>query len=137
MIAISNLYIQYGDRILFDSISTTINVGEKIGLTGRNGAGNSTLLKILAGEINRYEGIIDKPKSESVAYLHQDIEISGDNNVIEEALKAFEELNEIERQIIKCETDLGVREDYESDSYSNLIDNLTHLTEQYEYRGGN
>jgi len=137
MIAISNLYIQYGDRILFDSISTTINVGEKIGLTGRNGAGKSTLLKILAGEINRYEGIIDKPKSESVAYLHQDIEISGDNNVIEEALKAFEELNEIERQIIKCETDLGVREDYESDSYSNLIDNLTHLTEQYEYRGGN
>lgn len=137
MIAISNLYIQYGDRILFDSISTTINVGEKIGLTGRNGAGKSTLLKILAGEINRYEGIIDKPKSESVAYLHQDIEISGDENVLEEALKAFEELNEIERQILKCEHDLSVREDYESDSYANLIDNLTHLTEQYEYRGGN
>ena len=137
MIAISNLYIQYGDRILFDSISTTINVGEKIGLTGRNGAGKSTLLKILSGEINRYEGIIDKPKSESVAYLHQDIEISGDHNVLEEALKAFEELNEIERLIQKCEDDLSVREDYESDSYANLIDNMTHLTEQYEYRGGN
>ncbi len=137
MIAISNLYIQFGDRILFDSISTTINIGEKIGLTGRNGAGKSTLLKILSGETTRYEGIIDKPKSESVAYLHQDIELSGDCNVLEEALKAFEELNEIERQIQKSEKDLGVREDYESDSYANLIDNLTHLTEQYEYRGGN
>lgn len=137
MISISNLYIQYGDRILFDSISTTINIGEKIGLTGRNGAGKSTLLKILAGEITRYEGVIDKPKSESVAYLHQDIEISGDNTVIDEAMLAFTELNEIERLITKAEYDLSVREDYESDSYANLIDNLTHLTEQYEYRGGN
>ena len=103
MISISNLYIQYGDRILFDSISTTINIGEKIGLTGRNGAGKSTLLKILAGEITRYEGVIDKPKSESVAYLHQDIEISGDNTVIDEAMLAFTELNEIERLITKAE----------------------------------
>lgn len=137
MISISNLYIQYGDRILFDSISTTINIGEKIGLTGRNGAGKSTLLKILAGEITRYEGVVDKPKSESVAYLHQDIEISGDHTVIEEALTAFEELNEIERLIHKAEQDLAVREDYESESYATLIDNLTHYTEQFEYRGGN
>jgi len=137
MIAISNLYIQYGDRVLFDSISTTINIGEKIGLTGRNGAGKSTLLKILAGEITRYEGIIDKPKNETVAYLHQDIEISGEHSVLEEALKAFEELNEIERLIHKAEQELAIREDYESDSYAKLIDNLTHLTEQYEYRGGN
>lgn len=137
MIAISNLYIQYGDRILFDSISTTISIGEKIGLTGRNGAGKSTLLKILAGEITRYDGIIDKPKNETVAYLHQDIEISGEHSVLEEALKAFEELNEIERLIHKAEQELAIREDYESDSYAKLIDNLTHLTEQYEYRGGN
>ncbi len=137
MISISNLYIQYGDRILFDSISTTINIGEKIGLTGRNGAGKSTLLKILAGEITQYDGVVDRPRSESVAYLHQDIEISGEHSVIEEAMKAFEELNEIERQIHKAEHDLTVRDDYESDSYANLIDNLTHLTEQFEYRGGN
>ncbi|HNB61373.1 MAG TPA: ATP-binding cassette domain-containing protein, partial [Saprospiraceae bacterium] len=99
MISISNLYIQYGDRILFDSISTTINIGEKIGLTGRNGAGKSTLLKILAGEITQFDGVVDRPRNETVAYLHQDIEISGEHSVIEEAMKAFEELNEIERQI--------------------------------------
>jgi ATP-binding cassette subfamily F protein 3 len=64
MISISNLYIQYGDRILFDSISTTINIGEKIGLTGEMAPASQPLLKILAGEITRYEGVIDKPKSE-------------------------------------------------------------------------
>ena len=56
MITIGNLYIQYGDRVLFDNISTSIQVGEKIGLTGRNGAGKSTFLKIIAGEITRYDG---------------------------------------------------------------------------------
>ena len=137
MISISNLYIQYGDRILFDSISTTINIGEKIGLTGRNGAGKSTLLKILAGEITQFDGVVDRPRNETVAYLHQDIEISGEHSVIEEAMKAFEELNEIERQIQIAEHDLTIRDDYESDSYAKLIDNLTHLTEQFEYRGGN
>lgn len=137
MISISNLYIQYGDRILFDSISTTINIGEKIGLTGRNGAGKSTLLKILAGEITQFDGVVDRPCNETVAYLHQDIEISGEHSVIEEAMKAFEELNEIERQIQIAEHDLTIRDDYESDSYAKLIDNLTHLTEQFEYRGGN
>lgn len=132
MISISNLYIQYGDRILFDSISTTINIGEKIGLTGRNGAGKSTLLKILAGEITQFDGVVDRPRNETVAYLHQDIEISGEHSVIEEAMKAFEELNEIERQIQIAEHDLTIRDDYESDSYAKLIDNLTHLTEQFD-----
>lgn len=137
MIAINNLYIQYGDRILFDSISMTINIGEKIGLTGRNGAGKSTLLKILAGEVTQYEGIIDKPKNETVAYLHQDIEVNGETTVLEEAIKAFEELNAIERQMEKAEKELSIREDYESDSYAKLIDQITHLSEQFEYRGGN
>lgn len=137
MIVISNLYIQYGDKVLFDSVTTTIQIGEKIGLTGRNGAGKSTLLKVIAGEISMFDGNIDIPKSETLAYLHQDITLDATHTVMEEALTAFEDLNELERKITVCEKELEVREDYETESYANLIDNLTHLTEQYEYRGGN
>ncbi|HQW12612.1 MAG TPA: ABC-F family ATP-binding cassette domain-containing protein [Saprospiraceae bacterium] len=137
MITISNLYLHYGDRVLFDGVSTTIQIGEKIGLTGRNGAGKSTLLKILAGEIRSFEGTVDKPKSLSVAYLHQDIEINGDFNVMQEALTAFEELNAMEIRINEVVDELNHRTDYESDSYAKLIDDISHLTEQFEFRGGN
>lgn len=137
MITIGNLYIQYGDRVLFDNISTSIQVGEKIGLTGRNGAGKSTFLKIIAGEITRYDGTVDKPRNLSVAYLHQDISMPPGHTVMEEALTAFEELNEMEQRINSLVSELDHRTDYESDSYAKLIDDMTHLTEQFEYRGGN
>jgi ATP-binding cassette subfamily F protein 3 len=137
MILVSNLYIQYGDRVLFDSLTTTIQVGEKIGLTGRNGAGKSTFLKILAGEITRYDGTVDKPKNLTVAYLHQDIVIEGEQTVMEAALSAFEELNALETKMNAAIDELNHRVDYESDSYANLIDQIAHMTEQFEYRGGN
>ncbi len=106
MLSIKNLSLKYGDRILFDSFNVTISAGEKVAVVGRNGAGKSTLLKVIAGIAHADSGDVDVPKGTKIAYLRQEIDFDMQTSVIHEAMKAFDELNEIETKISKLENKL-------------------------------
>jgi ATP-binding cassette, subfamily F, member 3 len=130
MIQLQQIYLQYGDRVLFDEIDLSISPGEKIGLVGRNGAGKSTLLKLMAGDIKPDQGQLSMPKEASIAYLHQDLLLQVDKEVKELAMMAFDALRQLDVRMEELNNELHQRDDYESDSYSNLISELTSVSEK-------
>ncbi|MEY3321607.1 MAG: hypothetical protein RLZZ417_1190 [Bacteroidota bacterium] len=136
MINLSNIYVQYGDRILLNKINLVIGEKDKIGLVGRNGAGKSTLLKIIAGELSPHEGNIARPSSSSLGYLHQDMEIPLGKTVLEETLTAFEEVRDLETRLIKINEEMSHRTDYESDSYYKLLEDFSYVNDRFHYLGG-
>lgn len=130
MIQIQQLFLQYGDRILFDEIDLSISPGEKVGLVGRNGAGKSTLLKLMAGEQKADGGQINYPRETTICYLHQDLLIRKELTVMELARLAFDDIERMEKRLEVVNTELAERTDYESDAYSNLIVELGTLTDK-------
>ncbi|NBU35096.1 MAG: ABC transporter ATP-binding protein [Bacteroidetes bacterium] len=136
MINLSNIYVQYGDRILLNKINLVIGEKDKIGLVGRNGAGKSTLLKIIAGELSPHEGNITRPSSSTLGYLHQDMEIPLGKTVLEETLTAFEEVRELEARLNKINEEMSHRTDYESDSYYKLLEDFSYVNDRFHYLGG-
>ena len=137
MISVTNLTVQYGDRILFDNVNFKIDVRDRIGLVGRNGAGKSTLLKIIAGFQSGDEGAVTIPNNATLGFLHQDLQLPKGKTVIEEALTAFEEAKKIEQKIEKINVELGERTDYESESYLELVTSLADATDRFQLLGGN
>lgn len=135
MLTANNIYIQYGDRILYNNVSVTIGERDKVGLVGRNGAGKSTLMKIFAGTENPQQGNVARPNSVRVGYLHQDMMLPKGRTVMEETLTAFEEILAMENRLKELERDLSERTDYESDEYMNLIEELGTLNDQMMYVG--
>lgn len=127
MIAVQNITLRFGGRTLFENVSFLINREDRIGLTGKNGAGKSTLLKILSGSIRSESGSIATPNDCRVAILTQDIELKKEGTVIDETRKAFKEILEINQKIEYTTKQLETREDYESDSYMKLIEDLGDL----------
>jgi ATP-binding cassette subfamily F protein 3 len=136
MINLSNIYVQYGDRILLNKINLVIGEKDKIGLVGRNGAGKSTLLKIIAGESPPHEGNITRPSTSTLGYLHQDMEIPLGKTVLEETLTAFEEVRELEMRLAKINEEMAHRTDYESDSYYKLLEDFSYVNDRFHYLGG-
>ncbi len=136
MINLSNIYVQYGDRILLNKINLVIGEKDKIGLVGRNGAGKSTLLKIIAGELSPHEGNIARPSTSTLGYLHQDIEIPLGKTVLEETLTAFEEVRDLEMRLAKINEEMAHRTDYESDSYYKLLEDFSYVNDRFHYLGG-
>jgi len=136
MINLSNIYVQYGDRILLNKINLVIGEKDKIGLVGRNGAGKSTLLKIIAGELSPHEGNIARPSTSTLGYLHQDMEIPLGKTVLEETLTAFEEVRELEMRLAKINEEMAHRTDYESDSYYKLLEDFSYVNDRFHYLGG-
>ncbi len=136
MINLSNIYVQYGDRILLNKINLVIGEKDKIGLVGRNGAGKSTLLKIIAGELSPHEGNITRPSSSTLGYLHQDMEIPLGKTVLEETLTAFEEVRELEARLNKINEEMSHRTDYETDSYYKLLEDFSYVNDRFHYLGG-
>jgi ATP-binding cassette, subfamily F, member 3 len=130
MIALQNIYVQYGNRILLDHVTLTIKAGECIGLVGRNGAGKSTLMKIIEGEMAPHEGEVIKPTGFSFGYLHQDMLLPKGKTVIEEAMTAFEEMKALDDELHNVQIQLTERTDYESDSYSDLVERMSELAER-------
>ena len=136
MLTASNIYIQYGDRVLFDNINVAIKKRDKVGLVGRNGAGKSTLLKILSGELVPMEGNITRPSESTIGFLHQELEINDQKEVLEEALMAFADLQQLNEQLEQLNKEIGTREDYESEDYMDLLNRFAELNEKYAHLGG-
>ena len=130
MLSVQNVYVQYGDRILLNQVSFSLQLGERIGLVGVNGAGKSTTLKIIAGQMLPQQGHVSLPKGARIGFLHQDMNIPSGKTVIEETMTAFDEVKRVEAQLEAVQNALNEREDYESDAYLELINQLSELTEQ-------
>lgn len=136
MLLVQNLGVHFAGNYLFDNVSFRINKGNRVGLAGKNGAGKSTLLKILAKQQEADEGDVVHEGEVSVGYLTQDIDFEKGRTVWEEAGRAFEQLNEIQKKMDFINQELTQRTDYESESYAQLIDDITHLTDRFSILGG-
>ncbi|MDG1475668.1 MAG: ABC-F family ATP-binding cassette domain-containing protein, partial [Vicingaceae bacterium] len=136
MVGINELTVNFGERYLFNKISFIINKSDRIGLVGKNGAGKSSLLKIIAGESESDGGNISMPSGFRVGYLPQDMDFAFGKTVMEEAKSVFKEVNGINEKIDKINEQLAVRTDYESDSYSEMLNELSDLNERIGLLGG-
>lgn len=130
MLIVDGLTVELGDRILFDNISYIINEKDRIALVGKNGAGKSTMLKILAGVNTHYRGTVTSPDGSSVGYLPQIMKIVDGRTVREEASLAFSHIFDLQAQIEDMNKQLETRTDYESDDYAKLIDDFSHAHER-------
>jgi ATP-binding cassette subfamily F protein 3 len=137
MISVDGLTVDFGGFTLFDDISFVVNKKDRIALVGKNGAGKSTMLKIFAGLQLPTSGTVTIPKDVTVGYLPQQMKVADGHTVKEEAERAFEHIHALEKEIEKLNSELAERTDYESESYHNLIDKLTHKTEFFQMMGGN
>ena len=131
MISVDNLTVEFSGSTLFENISFQVNEKDRIALMGKNGAGKSTLLKILAGVQQPTRGVVTAPKGTVVAYLPQHLMTEDHRTVFEEASQAFAELFAMEKQIEEMNNELATRTDYESDSYMQLIEKVSALSEQF------
>lgn len=131
MLSVDALTVEFGGQTLFQDISFVINEKDRIALMGKNGAGKSTLLKILAGVREPSRGTVSCPKEMVVAYLPQHLLLEDNRTVFEETALAFSEINEMGKQIDALNEELTTRTDYESDSYMELIERVSALSEQF------
>ena len=136
MLNVHNLTVSFMGTDLFSGITFKLNKGDRIGLIGKNGAGKSTLLKVLSKDIESSAGTMAFDKDIEIGFLRQDIEFVEGRTILEEAYQAFEEIKEIEVKLDYINEQLATRTDYESEEYSQLIMDLTDLTERYELLGG-
>ena len=136
MLSATGIYQQYGDRVLFDRVTFTIGTRDKLGLVGRNGAGKSTILKIIAGDISPDEGKVQRESGSTLGFLHQEMDMPTGNTVMEETLTAFAHIQEMEDRLEELNKEMETRTDYTSDSYSEMLTEFTHLTEKFALVGG-
>ena len=135
MISINNVSVEFGVTPLFDNISYIINKRDRIALVGRNGAGKSTMLKIIAGVQNPTGGNVSIPKGITIGYLPQHMPVSDTQTLIKETEMAFAEIFEMQKHIENLNTALAERTDYESKEYHDIIDELTIANEHMAIMG--
>jgi ATP-binding cassette subfamily F protein 3 len=136
VISVENLQVEFGATPLFEEVSYVINKRDRIALVGKNGAGKSTMLKILAGLQQPTGGRVSIPKETTVGYLPQVMILSDGRTVMEEAETAFERIKEMQANIERMNQELAERTDYESESYQLLIERFTHASEHFQMMGG-
>lgn len=130
MISIEGLSVAFGGNTLFDDITYVINKKDRIALVGKNGAGKSTMLKIIAGLQAPTSGSVNMPKDLTVGYLPQQMNLSDTRTVMEEAEQAFSHIFELQSRIERMNTELSERTDYESEYYQELIERVSNANEQ-------
>lgn len=136
MLTVNNLTLHFGQRALFKDIGLFVGNRERVGLTGRNGAGKSTLLKLIAGQQNPTSGSISMPKGSTIGFLEQEMIHNESATVIEEASSAFSNIQELEARIAELTAAITERTDYESESYHQLIDELSEANDRLHLLGG-
>lgn len=130
MVSVQNLHVEFSAKSLFDNVSYVINRKDKIALVGKNGAGKSTMLKIIAGLQHPTSGSVVVPDGVTVGYLPQQMAISDDTSVVDEVKKAFSHVDRLQTAFDKANRELTERTDYESSEYQELIDRVASLTER-------
>jgi ATP-binding cassette subfamily F protein 3 len=131
MLSADGLTVEFNGQTLFKDISFVINEKDRIALMGKNGAGKSTLLKILSGLRAPTKGKVSYPKDTVIAYLPQHLLTEDKKTVFEETAQAFSALHDMEKEIEALNEELTTRTDYESDSYMELIEKVSALSEQF------
>ena len=136
MISIDNLCVEFSARPLFSDVSYVINDKDRIALVGKNGAGKSTMLKIIAGLQEPTSGVVAVPRDTSIAYLPQVMVLSDVCSVREETEKAFAHIHEVQAELERLNNLMAERTDYESAEYMHLVECFTHLNEHFQMMGG-
>jgi len=131
MISVDNLAVEFSGHTLFSEVSFVINENDKIALMGKNGAGKSTMMKIIAGMQTPTRGGVRCPKDTVIAYLPQHLLMEDDCTVVEEASKAFDEVFSMKSEMDSLNKQLETRTDYESDEYMSIIERVSDLGEKY------
>ena len=137
MISINKLSVQFTGVYLFEDISFVVGDKDRIGLVGKNGAGKSTLLKIIAGKQDYDSGNVAIDSKQTIGYLPQEMIPSSQVSVLEEALTAFDRLNEMEKTLEALTLSISEREDYQSEAYAALLHRHSELSERIAMMGGN
>ena len=136
MVSVDNLKVEFGVTPLFEDVSYVINKRDRIALVGKNGAGKSTMLKILAGIQAPTSGSVSVPRDVTIGYLPQVMILSDKHTVMEEAEMAFEHIFELQASIERMNQELADRTDYDSENYHKLIEKFTHDNERFLMMGG-
>ncbi len=130
MIAIQNLSVEFSAKSLFDNINYVINRRDRIALVGKNGAGKSTMLKIIAGLQHPTSGSVAIPADTTIGYLPQQMKLADETTLLQEVRKAFSHIDDMQKRLDFLNNELTERTDYESDEYQRIIDSVTQLTER-------
>ena len=136
MISIDNLTVSYGGWTLFDQISFLINPKDRIGLVGKNGAGKTTILKLIVGLQQPTSGAVTRNGDCSIGYLPQQMQVADTTTLLAETAKAFEEVLAIEAEIATLTEEIAARTDYESEAYEKLLHRLNDANDRYHILGG-
>ncbi|MCQ0112902.1 ABC-F family ATP-binding cassette domain-containing protein [Zhouia amylolytica] len=136
MLNVHNLSVSFGGEVLFDEVSFRLSPGDRAGLIGKNGAGKSTMLKLLSKETEADTGVIATDKEVKIGFLKQDIDFVKGRTVLEEAYQAFEEIKGLELKMDEINHQLATRTDYDSEGYNQLMIDLNDITHRYEVLGG-
>lgn len=129
MISIQNLSVEFNSTALFSGVNFVINKRDKIALVGKNGAGKSTMLKIIAGLQEPTGGVVAAQKDITIGYLPQQMVLTDERSVVEEVRTVFGKLDEMKASLARMNTELAERTDYESESYAELIDRISNLSD--------
>ena len=130
MISVQNLSVEFSARSLFDGVSYVINPRDRIALVGKNGAGKSTMLKIIAGLQQPTGGYVSVPADTTIGYLPQQMQLNDTMSLREETRKAFGHIDRMQERLDAYNAELAERTDYESDGYHQLIEKMTTLSER-------
>jgi len=136
MMNIHNLSISFQGEYLFEDLTFKLGQGDRVGLIGKNGAGKSTMLKILSKEMEPDTGQIATDKTLKIGFLKQDIDFEYGKTVLEESYEAFTEIKELETKMAQVNTEMAERTDYESEGYHQLMVDINEIQHQYEIIGG-
>ena len=136
MISIENLFVEFSAKPLFSGVSYVINDRDRIALVGKNGAGKSTMLKIIAGLQRPTDGMVGVPKGTTIGYLPQVMELSDRRTVREEAETAFSHIHELKAEVDELNRQLAERTDYESEEYMALVEHFTLANDHLQLMGG-
>lgn len=136
MLNIHNLSVSFQGEYLFEEVTFRLGEGDRVGLVGKNGAGKSTMLRIISREQEYDTGQIATDKDIQIGFLKQDIDFVEGRTVLEESYQAFELIKTLEKRLEEINTQLAERTDYESEFYHDLMVELNEVQQQYEIHGG-